>query len=80
LTGFLKRDFRQKKGHQLLNFGESQLMARKEASEGKNPLKPLFIFYRIFPEKSTNKDQASRKRFRLRSLSYAGQDAVTGRR
>jgi len=47
LTGFLKGDFRQEKGHQLLNFGESQLMARKEASQGKNPLKPLFIFYRI---------------------------------
>jgi hypothetical protein len=28
-------------------------MAGKEASESKNPLKPLFIFYRIFPNKST---------------------------
>jgi len=25
---------------------------KKEASESKNPLKPLFIFYRISPEKS----------------------------
>jgi len=38
-------------------------MARKEASQGKNPLKPLFIFYRIFLKKSRNKDQASRKRY-----------------
>jgi len=28
-------------------------MAWKEASQGKNPLKLLFIFYRIFPNKST---------------------------
>jgi hypothetical protein len=30
-------------------------MARKEASQGKNPLKPLFIFYRIFLKKSITK-------------------------
>jgi hypothetical protein len=29
LTAFLMGDFRQKKGHQLFNFGESQLMAQE---------------------------------------------------
>jgi hypothetical protein len=54
LDRFLEgRLFGRKKGHQLDNFGESQLMALEESSGGINPSETAFFFYRISPEKSS---------------------------
>jgi hypothetical protein len=51
LTGFLKGDFRQKKGHQLGYFGESQLMALEESSGGITPSGTAF-FSIVSPRKN----------------------------
>jgi len=76
LTGFFKRGFSVEKRPStfelwrvLVDGQERSFTGQKPRLRRASPLKPLFIFYRIFPKKSRNKDQASHKRY-----------AVTGRR
>jgi len=52
LTSFLRGNFRQKKGHQLLNFGEIGVDGLESVPVDKATETFIFI-YRIFPEKST---------------------------
>jgi len=51
LTGFLKGDFRQEKGHQLLNFGEIGVDGLEKSIKGINPFKAAFYFLSYLPGK-----------------------------
>jgi len=58
LTGFLKGEFREKKGHQPAIFGRTRLTAKAPIPEDKSPPEAgkssgtAFFFYRISPKKS----------------------------